>query len=87
MEEFEKQIEKDYKESGSNSYFGNGWIKGYNYAMKWIPIEEELPNDFTSVLVRNKANDIRSVALYQDNKFYPDFKAIEHKDVTHWRKI
>lgn len=55
---------------------------------KWIPISEKLPSNFSSVLVRdNSVSPIRSIALFEDGKFYPDFSAIKNKDVTHWRPI
>lgn len=60
---------------------------GVEFAQRWIPVEEELPEDFTSVLVRdNRCGQTRCAALFQDGKFYPDF-LITHEQVTHWRPI
>ena len=56
-------------------------------AQRWIPIEEELPKNMSSVLVRNNDySPIRSIALFMDNLFYPDF-VLSHSQVTHWRPI
>jgi hypothetical protein len=60
---------------------------GVMFAQKWISIKDELPDDFTSVLVRdNSVSPIRSTALFRHGKFYPDF-LLKHEDVTHWRLI
>lgn len=60
---------------------------GAEFAQRWIPVEEELPSNVSSILVRNSDfSPIRSTALYQDRKFYPDF-LLTHDQVTHWRPI
>ena len=65
----------------------NGFINGAEFAQRWIPVEEELPSNVSSILVRNSDfSPIRSTALYQDGKFYPDF-LLTHDQVTHWRPI
>lgn len=63
------------------------FVEGARFAQRWIPIEEELPSNVSSILVRNSDfSPIRSTALYQDGKFYPDF-LLTHDQVTHWRPI
>jgi len=55
---------------------------------RWIPVGERLPKQGTSVLVRDDSvSPIRSVALFEDGRFYPDFLAIKDKNVTHWKEI
>jgi len=65
----------------------DAFITGVEFAQRWIPVEEELPENFTTVIVKDgKENPIRSLALYEDNEFYPDF-LLKHNQVTHWRPI
>lgn len=64
----------------------DAFIAGVEFAQRWIPIDEELPSDNTCVLVRTMSL-IRSIALFKDNFFHPDFKCIESNEVTHWRPI
>ena len=71
-----------------DSKFVETFKDGVLFAMQWISVDDLLPRDFTSVLVRdNSASPIRSVALFQDGKFYPDFSALKNEDVTHWRPL
>ncbi len=82
--------ECEFHSIGNKSHFTTQKIFKYGvaFAQNWIPIEEELPPDFTTVLVKKDSEaPIRSTALYKDKTFYPDFFAIEHSDVTHWRFI
>lgn len=52
---------------------------------EWIKIEDGLPDEITSVLVTG--NKIRSVALFKDGIFYPDFNVLKHNEVTHWMSL
>ena len=53
---------------------------------EWISVDERLPETFTSVFVFGEG--IRTVAIFDmDRKFYPDFRAIVHINVTHWMPI
>lgn len=64
------------------------FVKGVEFAQRWIPIEEELPENFTTVIARdNGISPVRSLALYQDSKFYPDFSVLTNENITHWRPI
>ena len=56
---------------------------GVEFAQRWIPVEEELPEENEVVLVKGV---IYSLALYKGGKFNPDFM-LKHEDVTHWRPI
>ena len=63
------------------------FTKGVEFSQRWIQVEEELPDNFTSVLVRdNECSPIRSTAIYLDGVFHPDF-VLTHNQVTHWRPI
>jgi hypothetical protein len=85
--ELKKALNEAYKKAGDNAYFGNGFYAGYEHAMRWIPITEDLPENFTIVLVKdNRDNPIRTTALFIEDKFHPDF-LLKGEQVTHWRKI
>jgi len=57
------------------------------YIQKWIPVSESKPKNFSCVLVKEGSDSpVRSIALYQDDTFYPDF-LLEDSQITHWRLI
>ena len=62
----------------------DAFIAGYEAAKKWISVEEELPQNITTVLVCG--NSMRTTALFQDGFFYPDFEVVGNI-VTHWLPI
>ena len=65
-----------------------GFIAGYKAAQEWISVEDELPENMRTVIVRdNGISPIRSLALFQDNIFYPDFCVLTNENITHWRPI
>lgn len=86
MKTIEQGLDEAYKKAGENAYFANGFKAGVEFAQRWIPIEESSPKDFQVVLVRNKHNSIRSLAIYEAGKFICDF-LLENEDITHWRLI
>jgi hypothetical protein len=66
----------------------DGFKAGVEFAQRWIPVEEEKPENMKSVLVMdNGCSPIRCIALFLDNEFYPDFKVLKHENITHWRPI
>jgi hypothetical protein len=82
IDEAAKEIDKVV-----NGKLSTAFKSGVAFAQRWIPIEEELPENFSSVIVRdNGQSPVRSIALFQDHKFYPDF-LLESHQVTHWRPI
>lgn len=65
-----------------------GFRHGYREAQEWISVDDEMPENMRSVIVRdNGISPIRSIALFEDNIFYPDFAILKHKNITHWRPI
>ena len=99
-EQIEKAAMEIYFSSGlgegiDHNDFTQIFTAGANFAnqiweekTRWIPVSERLPKQGTSVLVRNDSvSPIRSVALFEDGRFYPDFLAIKDKNVTHWKEI
>lgn len=65
-----------------------GFRHGYKAANEWISVDDELPENMRTVIVRdNGISPIRSLALFQDNIYYPDFKVLTNENITHWRPI
>ena len=66
----------------------DAFLAGYNAANEWISVDNELPENMRAVIVRdNGISPIRSIALFQDNIFYPDFAVLKHENITHWKPI
>ena len=63
-------------------------IENMKSANEWISVDDELPENIRAVIVRdNGISPIRSIALFQDNIFYPDFAVLKHENITHWKPI
>ena len=78
--------EKRWNES-QGEFSTSNFIEGVKFAQRWIPVKKELPTHFKCILVRdNGISPIRSIALFKDGKFFPDF-LLKHNDVTHWRYL
>ena len=77
--EVEGQIHQSYIDA---------FLAGYKAAQEWISVDDELPENIRTVIVRdNGISPIRSLALFQDNIFYPEFAVLKHENITHWRPI
>ena len=92
MKTIEEALSIAYDECKSNAYFGNGFKKGVEFAQRWIPVEEELPevgeivlvklnngNVFTAKYVKS-AKEERFNAWHNGHSFYQCVN-------THWRPI
>ena len=61
--------------------------------MEWISVNDQLPDNYTDVLIRNKSNFMHVVHfnspkfLYKPNKGLTSVPAEGHRDVTHWMKL
>lgn len=90
-EEYAKNKIKGYNDYFLQPQFSNAktdFAAGYNAANEWISVDDELPENMRAVIVRdNGISPIRSIALFQDNIFYPDFAVLKHENITHWRPI
>lgn len=87
IEEVEREVYGKDEVLVSQGRYKSNFLKGVEFAQRWIPVEEELPESFSIVLVRdNGISPIISTALFQDGEFFPDF-LLEHGQVTHWRPI
>ena len=79
-----------------NHYYGLGVYagikKGVELALRWIPIEENLPQKdptgfYLPVLVLDDSSKLCSSAGYINGRFVPDNMVLSHEDITHWRPI
>jgi len=66
--------------------FELGFYAGVEFAERWIPVEEELPENDDLLLVKNADNKI-ATAMFDDERFYVDYGAISPNRITHWRPI
>lgn len=62
----------------------DAFIAGYEAAQQWISVDDELPQNITTVLVCG--NSMRTTALFEDGFFYPDFGVVG-SIITHWLPI
>lgn len=72
--------------------FNEGFRAGYTEANKWISIEEELPDEGTSVLVKNNhchCQEWYIMESFLDNGKWQDLFTMKEMIgcVTHWRPI
>ena len=81
MKTIEEALNIAYDECKSNAYFGNGFKKGVEFAQRWMPVEEELPEKLVQVIVK-LANGWHTTTWITENG---DF-AFNVKP-THWRHI
>lgn len=103
-----KTIEEAAIEHAKNLFFGSSsiqylckgdfttsFIEGVEFAQRWIPVEEELPEVGEIVLVRTKINKVTTCEMYIP-KDYLDNILGEKKwaasynfkqAITHWRPI
>lgn len=62
----------------------DAFIAGHEAAQRWISVDDELPQNITTVLVCG--NSMRTTALFEDGFFYPDFGVVG-SIITHWLPI
>jgi len=79
--------EKNKKTRLSNHITKTDFKAGVEFAQRWIPVEEELPEDGGIVLVRSTNPKKPSTAFFTKGIFRCDFVGISHQQVTHWRPI
>ena len=53
MKTIEEGLDEAYQKAGENAYFGNGFKAGVEFAQRWISVEDELPKEGVSVLIKN----------------------------------
>ena len=95
----EQALDEAYINAGSNAYFGNGFKAGAEFAQRWIPVDEELPEIGEQVLAKK---ELRHGDTWVQN-FYSivtrmtpsgEWEGVKWSDVgfnrgivTHWRPI
>lgn len=90
---------KTIKEASESLEFNRGLIQsnpklmitesfnsGVEFAQRWIPVEEGLPDFLTDVLIKISNGKISIGCLFIDEKFNVEF-INEKIKVTHWRPI
>lgn len=85
-EELAKEFEesKKWMEGGPKLWVQRTFIAGHEAAQRWISVDDELPQNITTVLVCG--NSMRTTALFEDGFFYPDFGVVG-SIITHWLPI
>lgn len=92
MKTIEKGLNDAYKKAGHNAYFGNGFKAGVEFAERFIPIDEELPEVGEPVLcmrIEGGMGGFKEIApqvgmMRPNGKFNCEFDWVS---VTHWRPI
>ena len=93
MKEFREaaiEFQKDYLTEIEERAAYSGFKAGFNFALKWIDVNKELPTDTRTVLVRNDNEQIKVGWYMVAYKIWIDIAPIGGKDfgkVTHWRPI
>lgn len=60
--------------------------KGAEFAQRWIPVEEELPEQGEEVLVKD-FGDCITVGYCSYNFWNVDTDSVDYSNITHWRPI
>ena len=99
MKTIEEALNIAYDASKSNAYFGNGFKKGVEFAQRWIPVEEELPDVGEMVLTKmekrhgdTRVQNYYSTATRLENQGeWQTVNWVDHSisfgHITHWRPI
>lgn len=77
----EQALDEAYLKAGHNAYFGNGFKAGVEFAQRWIPVEENLPEKFKQVIVKLENGWHTCTWIMEDGTFAFNVKP------THWRHI
>lgn len=62
----------------------NGFKAGAEFTQRWIPVEEDLPNNFERVLTKTKSNQFFVSYVRNINEWYYNN---DIGVITHWRPI
>lgn len=88
IEEAAKEFSKETYDTFHQHHRMKGFIAGIEFAQRWIPVEEELPEFGLVVLFKEMNNNARIHLgrICQDTDNFVEM-AITYKNVTHWRPI
>ena len=72
----------------AESVFHEGFSMGVEFAQRWISVEEEIPEKYQNVLLKEDSGSIY-VGFYGGNSELPICRATESRltAITHWRPI
>ena len=93
MKEFREaaiEFQKDYSTAIEERAAHAGFKAGFNFALKWIDVNKELPTDTRTVLVRNDNEQIRVGWYMPVYDTWIDIASVGNKafgKVKHWRPI
>lgn len=75
-------------ERGLDYQVTEAFLAGVEFAQRWIPVEEELPEYNLDILFKKMNNNAR-IHLGHRSQLVNDFveMAITFKNITHWRPI
>ncbi len=88
MKKIEQAAKEYFEEYGYNERSGEdlAFKAGVEFAQRWIPVEEGLPDFLTDVLIKISNGKISIGCLFIDEKFNVEF-INEKIKVTHWRPL
>ena len=92
MKTIEEALNIAYDECKSNAYFGNGFKKGVEFAQRWIPVEEELPDEkngcINKEVIAFTSDNCAYILIYDDYLgWLPNGTDADIDNITHWRPL
>ena len=95
-----EEAAKDFNDSHVNGHHPQKWVSdifnaGVEFAQRWIPIEEELPEVGEIVLVKTKINKVTTCEMYIPKDYLGNILGEKKwaasynfkQAITHWRPI
>ena len=88
----EQALDEAYKNAGSNAYFGNGFRAGVEFAQRWIPVEDELPDEkngcINKEVIAFTSDNFSYILIYDDYLgWLPNGTDADIDNITHWRPV
>jgi hypothetical protein len=71
--------------SATEQAYKNGYEKGRQDALKWIPVTERLPEAWVDVLSCDRNKNLTVDCVDKKGKWYSEYKNLE--EVTHWMPL
>ena len=92
MKTIEEALNIAYDECKSNAYFGNGFKKGIEFAQRWIPVEDELPDEkngcINKEVIAFTSDNCAYILIYDDYLgWLPNGTDADIDNITHWRPV
>ena len=85
----EQALDEAYNNAGSNAYFGNGFRAGIEFAQRWIPVKEELPDSkngyINKEVIAFTSDNCAYILIYDDYLgWLPNGTDAGMDNITHW---